>query len=200
MAAKVSNVPERPSLLRYNRPAQSSLDLFLAPEHDFPFIVCWTAANRAPTPEEWWNGYCASGNEQMRLDWLNTLLQQESACGRQALLPEEISARLSSYASSESAKARRRNSLVQGLSKLPLGSFLVRAAQRVAGLSRYTYRHSRKRLLSYAQISRLWATRTFGPDEVVTLAQEMTQEEKDLFLKLVARRRDYLEKKNAVSR
>jgi len=200
MMVEVANAPERPSLSKYNRAAQSSLDLFLAPERDFPFIACWTAANRAPTPEEWRGGDCAAGSAQTRLDWLSTLIQQEAVHGRQASLPEEIISRLRASASRPAVMDGWHHTLTQGLARLPLGSFPLRGAQRIAGLSRYTYRHSRKRILRFVQYMGSWASRLFGPNEVVSLAREMAPEEKELFLNLVAARREYLEKQNAVSR
>ena len=200
MAVADENVPKRPSLSMYNRAAQCSLDLFLAPERDFPFIACWTAANRAPTPEEWWDGYRAAGSAQTRINWLSTLLQQEAVSGRQASLPDEIIARLRASTSRPTVMGGWHHTLLQGLATLPLGFFLLRAVQRIAGLSRYTYRHSRKRILRFVQYIRSWASRLFGPSEVISLAREMAPEEKELFLNLVAARREYLEKQNAVSR
>lgn len=200
MVVADENVPERPSLSRYNRAAQSSLDLFLAPERDFPFIACWTAASRTPTPEEWRDGYCAAGSAQTRLNWLNTLLQREVVSGRQPSLPEEIIARLHASSSRSAVRGGWHHILLQGLATLPPGSLLLRAAQRIAGLSRYTYRHSRKRILRFVQYIGSWTSRLFGPSEVISLAREMAPEEKDLFLSLVAARREYLEKQNAVSR
>lgn len=200
MVVEVSDVPERPSLLRYNQAAKSSLDLFLAPERDFPFIACWTAANRAPTPEEWWDGYCAAGSVQTRLKWLNTLLKQEADSGRHVSLPDEIIARLHASTSRPSVRGGWYQTLLQGLEKLLLGLLLLRAAQRMAGLSRYTYRHSRKRIIRFVQYIGSWASRLFGPNDVISLAREMEPEEKELFLSLVAARHEYLEKQNAVNR
>lgn len=199
MVVEVSDAPERPSLSKYNRAAQSSLDLFLAPERDFPFIACWTAANRAPTPEEWWDGYCAAGSPQTRLKWLSALLKQEAGSGRHVSLPDEIIARLRASTSRPSVMGGWYQTLLQCLAKLPLGSSLLRIAQRMAGLSRYTYRHSRKRILRFAQYLGSRVSRIFGPNEVIFLGRDMAPEEKELFLNLVAARREYLEKQNAVS-
>lgn len=135
----------RPSLQRYNRPAQSFGELMDVPLADFAFLACWTVLGRAATEDEWTSAREIADDEHARLVWIEATLQANAAPGVRPM--PEVTRRLRVYRLASTAWGRQLLWALDHLNKLMIWRGFARVGRRLAGTFRYTYRHTRKWLL-----------------------------------------------------
>lgn len=179
--------PGRASLQRYDRPASAYAVLIAAPLHDFPFVACWTILGRAPREDEWRSAILLADNEGERLEWMHALFTAEAQPG--VRLWPEIEQRLMLHRLGAKAWGRLMLGSLELLRKWLVWRLLERVGRRLTGLTRYTYRHSRKWLIR--QTKGLVSAVRLRPRKaaIEDVAAGLNAEERAIFERLLQARR-----------
>lgn len=193
------SVPLRSSRQRYDRPAQSVTELLHAPAQEFPFIAYWTMFGRAILPDELAAAYEAIAEQKDRLAWLADLSQTDEGRAQPIILPD--------LASILSDQRRERWPLIGPTINRWLGwsrrqlwiKQLLWPSKRLAGLLRYSYRHSRKRLKHFSKYVGIRLPHPIRQSSTAALAAEMNPSERAIFEQLTARRYHYLRGSREIS-
>lgn len=176
----------RASLQRYDRPAQSLAELMAVPPADFPYSACWTVLGRAPSEAEWRSGIDIVPTETARLNWIETTLQIGGPSG--AVAPVDLLQRMGLARRMASRRGRVLLRMQDWLKQWLVLRMIQRVAKRLAALTRYTYRHSRKRVLRLLTKFGAWLRSPLRPSEINQAAASLLPEQRALFDRLVAAR------------
>lgn len=187
MPEELPAFPGRASLQRFDRPASAYAVLIAAPLYDFPFVACWTILGRAPREDEWRSATLLADNEGERLEWMHALFKAEAPPG--VRLWPEIEQRLKLHRLGAKAWGRLVLGSLEWLRKWLVWRLLDRVVQRLAGLTRYSYRHSRKWLIRQAKA--LVSAVRLPPRKTVIedVAAALNAEERAIFERLLQARR-----------
>lgn len=190
--------PGRASLQRYDRPASAYAVLIAAPLHDFPFVACWTVLGRPPHAEEWHSALLLTDCEGQRLAWMETLARTQAGPG--VSLPPELEQRLKLYRLKSTTWGQLLISSLEWLRQWSAWHLAERVGRRVAGLTRYTYRHSRKWLIRQGKA--LLAALQMPPRKaaIEDVAATLSPEERAIFERLLEAHRTHSDQRDARSR
>lgn len=137
---------------------------------------------RAANEDEWRSALLIEDNEYSRLLWMESLFRIQAPPGVR-LLPE-ISQRLRLYRLGSTASGRLFLRSLERLRRWLLWRLFERIGRRIAGLTRYTYRHTRKwriRTGKKVREAARQAPRKAPPDLVANLCAE----EREIFERLL---------------
>jgi len=189
--------PGRASLQRYDRPASTYAVLIAAPLTDFPFVACWTILGRAPREEEWYSALQIADNETARLLWMEALFEAKATPGER--LWSEIEQRLRLHRLNSSAWGRLLVGSIEWLRQWLVWRLIERLGRRVAGLTRYTYRHSRKWLIRTGRAAIAAVQLPPRQAAVDDVASALSPEERAIFERLLQASRNQTDRRNARS-
>lgn len=190
--------PGRASLQRHDRPASTYAVLIAAPLNDFPFVACWTILGRPPCEDEWHSAMLLADSEGERLVWMDALFKAEAPPGIR--LWPEIEQRLKLHRLRSTSWGRLLIASLEWLRQWLAWRLMERVGRRVAGLTRYTYRHSRKWLIRQGKA--LVAAIRLPPRKaaIEDIAATLNPEERAIFERLLHANRTLSDRRDAHSR
>lgn len=186
----VGNAIGRPSRSIFNRPARSHADLMSVSTADFPFVASWTVLGCAPSASIVAEGRALGDGHIQRIAWLNEIRERARRAGTQLpQLPADLELCLREYRINRILWAGP--ALLWLARSLRAVSWLApadRALRKLGGMMRYTYRHGRK----WLRARRARLDRWIRPKPNPGIMEDLTTDERALFIRLVAARNEYL--------